>query len=147
MPRGRTADPAEDESMAGESEPVDGDAEAEAAFNATEDADVGDAAGQSIEDLAEQEPAEPPMQGDYQLSLLVGGREPESSSIHLRGGALPLEGQFEKGDRVRIVVECVVAEVHFIDRLDDHGNVIGSERKHVARRAWVRRSPDSPESA
>ena len=128
--------------MAGEpGEGYDPDAEAEAAFNETPDADVGEAAGQSVEDLAAQAPEQPPLSGDLQqLSLMAGGEAPDSATIHLRGGALPLEGEFEKGQRVRLVVETVIGEVHFVDKHDKFGNVIGTERKHVAKRAWVRRA-------
>jgi len=136
-------EPEEAEDEAGSPE----DAEAEASFNEIPDADVGEAAGQSIEDVAEEREPEPPLEGDWQLSLIAGGEAPTSASIHLRGGSMPLEGAFEKGQHVRLIVECVVAEVHFIDKADKWGNVVSTERKHVAKRAWVRRAAEPTQDA
>lgn len=121
----------------------DPDAAAEDAFNAQPDAEVGEAAGQSIENLAEQQQPEgqEPLEGDnQQLTLIAGGEEPTGSSIHLRGGAVPLEGSFDKGQIIELIVRARVHEIDFIDMHDKFGNIIGTERKHVARAINVRRS-------
>jgi hypothetical protein len=104
--------------------------------------------GSSIEDMAtdEEELAAadehmPPVPGSAtQLSLLAGGEEPTSASMKLRGGSIPLEGEFEKGDHIRLVVECRVAEVHFVDNIDRSGYVLGAERRHIARIDSVQRA-------
>lgn len=122
-------------------------AELEAMMDAAE-ADVVDAEvveeQQSIEDIAanggaEEEERETYIEGARQLSLLAGGEEPTSSSMRLRGGSVPVEGEFEKGDRMRLVVEVVVSEVHFVDVRDPAGFVARTERRHVAKAESVSR--------
>lgn len=111
------------------------------------DAELADN-GSSLEELAadeeELEGADetmPPVPGSAtQLSLLAGGEEPTSASMKLRGGSIPLEGEFEKGDHIRLVVECRVAEVHFVDNIDRSGYVLGAERRHIARIDSIRRA-------
>lgn len=75
------------------------------------------------------------------MSLDAGGEAVTKSSIKLVGGALPLEGQFSKGDVVRLQLEIRVGEVSFVDTVDVNQNVTGTERKHVARVTSVRRMP------
>ena len=94
--------------------------------------------GQSIEDRAAEEGAEPtgqlPIPGTRpQLSGEAGGEAPESSTVKLRGGAVPIEGQFDKGEFLDVWVRVRVAEVHFVDTTDKYGNVTSTERKHVGR--------------
>jgi hypothetical protein len=86
------------------------------------------------------EPTQLPIPGQYQqLSLDAGGDAPQSSSIKLRGGSLALEGQFAKGDVVHLWIEARVGEVTFVDKVDAHGAVTGTERRHVARMTSVQR--------
>jgi hypothetical protein len=101
--------------------------------------------GRSIEDAA-AEPDDPegpvqlPIEGEHrQLSLDAGGDAPETSTIKMRGGSLALEGEFDKGSRVALWVECVIGEVTFADKHDQYGNVTGTERRHVARMIRVQR--------
>lgn len=97
--------------------------------------------GRSIEEAADDEPAQKPLPGTAPaLSLSAGGEAPTSSSIKLRGGSLTLEGQFAKGETVSVWVEIRVSEVQFVDKLDVHGNVSGTERRHVGRMTSVQRS-------
>ena len=98
--------------------------------------------GSSIEEMTEEQPEEtPPVLGaSRQLSLIAGGEEPTSASMKLKGGSIPLEGEFEKGDLVKLTVEARVTEVHFIDLIDKSGYVLGAERKHVARLDSVQRA-------
>lgn len=99
--------------------------------------------GASIEELTEEPQGDPPVEGrNTQLSLIAGGEEPTSASMRLKGGSLPVEGEFEKGDFIRLVVEARISEVHFIDQLDRSGYVLGAERRHVARIDSVRRLED-----
>lgn len=100
----------------------------------------------AIDDLNAQFPDEPqiepqlPIPGQHlQLSLDAGGELPQSSSIKLRGGSLALEGQFAKGDVAHLWIEVRVGEVTFVDKVDAHGTVTGTERRHVARMTRVQR--------
>ncbi len=74
-----------------------------------------------------------------QLSLLAGGEEPDSSSFKMRGGSIPVEGEFVKGDIVKVMVTLTVDEVHFIDKKDKDGYVVGTERRHIAKPLSIRR--------
>lgn len=94
----------------------------------------------SIAAEAEKEQQQPLPGTGEQLSLDAGGEAPTTSSITMRGGSLALEGQFNKGDRISLWVEVVVGEVHLVDRYDKFGNVIGTERRHVARSQKVQRA-------
>lgn len=105
------------------------------------------AEGSSIEELAETslpDPPEPdPIVGTgAQLTLIAGGEEPTSGTIKFKGGAVPTEGEFEKGETIRFVVEARIAEVHFVDEIDRMGYVLGAERRHVALLEDVRRLPE-----
>lgn len=99
---------------------------------ATED----EVAGRSIEDEADhpQEPQQMPIPGTRpELSASSGGAAPETASMKFQGGSVSVEGEFEKGAVVRVWAEIVVREVHFVDKIDQHGNVTGTERRHIGR--------------
>lgn len=67
-----------------------------------------------------------------QISLSVGGRNADQSTLVLRGGEVTVEGQFEKGTRLRFEVEGVVSQITFTDLMDHKtGDVTGTKRKHV----------------
>lgn len=67
-----------------------------------------------------------------QISLVVGGRKADQSTLVLRGGEVTVEGQFEKGSRLRFEVEGVVSQITFTDLMDHKtGEVTGTKRKHV----------------
>jgi hypothetical protein len=100
--------------------------------------------GSSIEELAADPPEDVPEEvemitGQRQLSLIAGGEEPTSASMRLKGGAVPVEGEFEKGDFLVLRVEARISEIHFIDQIDGSGYVMGAERRHVARIDSVQR--------
>lgn len=100
-------------------------------------------AERTIDEIDEEELGlqEPYVEGHSgQLSLGVGGRSPDKASVKLRGGSIVVEGQFEKGDEVTLVINARIAEVHFVDRIDEHGVVTSTERRHFARMTGVRRA-------
>lgn len=70
--------------------------------------------------------------GDGKLTGNVGGKKPTDSKFRITGGAVELTGQFAKGDRVRLTVDCRVGGVHVDDRIDPQTReVIATTRKHV----------------
>lgn len=95
--------------------------------------DESASAGHEIGEPEElQERAELVIEAGGQVSLKVGGRNPDESTIVFRGGEVTVEGQFEKGSRLRFEIEGVVSEVTFTDLMDHKtGEVTGTKRKHV----------------
>jgi len=78
-------------------------------------------------------PGDLAIEGTSQLSFSVGGRSPTVSKLTVQGGAIEIEGQFEKGQRLAIMVEVEVREVAFRDQVDPKtGTTIGCSRKHKA---------------
>jgi hypothetical protein len=77
-----------------------------------------------------------------ELSLNAGGESPETASMKLMGGSLPVEGEFDKGDLVRVWVEGRVTSVEFVDHLGKDGYVESTERRHKMRMVRVRRADD-----
>jgi hypothetical protein len=75
-----------------------------------------------------------------QLSLLAGGEEPDSSSFKMQGGKVNVEGQFDKGDVIDLIVKVRVAEVDFVDKVDNDGYVVGTDRRHIAKPLSIRRA-------
>ena len=72
------------------------------------------------------------LEGDGQLTLAVGGRQPNISKVVLRGGQIPFNGQAKKGARLTLEVECVVGEIHLIDTRDSKTQeIVETTRKHV----------------
>ena len=72
------------------------------------------------------------LEGDGQLTLSIGGKKPNLSKVVLRGGQIPFNGEAKKGDHVTLRVECVVGEIHLIDRRDSKtGDITDTTRKHV----------------
>ena len=100
---------------------------------------------ETVEDLAAQEPEEiSPMQLPLEgfvpsISATPGGDRPTTASITIRGGKLAVTGQFSKGDVIELYVRAKIAEVHFVDTVDNFGEVTGTERKHIAKPIGVRR--------
>jgi len=101
---------------------------------------------QTVESLAEQPqeeevlPMQIPLEGfTDSITVQVGGARPQSSVVALRGGKLPVEGEFKKGDEIELYVRARIAEVHFVDTTDQYGEVTGTERKHIAKPVAVRR--------
>ena len=99
------------------------------------DADLGDE-GEGKQD----EPEALSMAGDYeQMSLNVGGKKPTSSVFKVQGGKIDLEGEFRKGDIVRVEMTLRVGEVAVADKVDSTGNVASTTRTHKGRVEGVRR--------
>lgn len=97
--------------------------------------------GQTLEERAQQEPEQAPLEGFRKaLSDVAGGNPPEVSAIRMTGGKLSLSGEFDKGQTVELLVRVRVAEVHFVDKIDKHGNVVGTDRVHIAKMSGVRRT-------
>lgn len=105
---------------------------------ATDDKPVGT----SLEDAAKKEEAAQPMIEGFRKAFTdsAGGNVPDGSMIRLNGGKLALEGEFDKGDFVDLVVRVRVAEVHFVDRIDKHNNVYQTDRVHVCKLSNVQRA-------
>jgi hypothetical protein len=102
----------------------------------------------SIEDKADAGEGEaakpdgpPPIAGvSRQLSLIAGGEEPDGSEFKMRGGSVPVEGEFKKGDVIEVVVKLSVDEVAFIDKKDNDGYVTSTTRRHIAKPLSIRRT-------
>lgn len=101
----------------------------------------------SLEDRADDEPdeAEPEptirgTKGRRQLSLLAGGEDPDMSSFKMQGGKIAVEGEFEKGTTVDLYVKVRIAEVHFVDKVDDDGYVVSTDRRHIAKPLSIQRT-------
>lgn len=83
------------------------------------------------------------IEGEGQLTLTVGGKKPEASTIKLVGGKMDIaEGDFDKGSRINLLLGCVVTEVSFVDTYDQYGNISGTERRHKVRPLRVERVRD-----
>lgn len=107
-----------------------------------------EAAGDStVEEMAEQPqeeervaPMQVPLEGfGPTVTVQVGGDRPQTATIALRGGKLPVSGEFKKGDVIEFYVRARVSEVHFVDTVDKFGEVTGTERKHIAKPVAVTR--------
>ena len=78
-----------------------------------------------------------------QLSLEVGGRAPDGSSVKLRSKKIDVAGAFEKGEEVTFVVRAKVAEVHFVDKRDGQtGEITATERRHLLAPVHIERLAD-----
>lgn len=80
-----------------------------------------------------------------QLSLNVGGRKPDTSTVSLRGGQIAVEGQLQKGDTVTLLITARVGEVVIADKMDPAGFVKATTRRHVLRTESVRRLENEEE--
>lgn len=90
-----------------------------------------------------KKPAMDPIEGATgQLSLAVGGRKPDSSEFKLKGKSVPVEGQYQKGDLVRLEVIVRVGELSFVDKVDNAGEVTHTTRRHHGLVQSARRIPD-----
>jgi hypothetical protein len=82
---------------------------------------------------------EPEGQGPYldgpgQLSLNVGGKRPDGSSIRLAGGKIDMpRGEFKKGEEIVLMVRASVTGLAFIDKVDPKTHTVtGCDRRHTA---------------
>jgi hypothetical protein len=102
-----------------------------------EDEDL-EASGKSLEDRAEDgEHTEEEDDGQFRISgtgsgltLAVGGRKPDVSEAKLSAISLHLKGEFKKGDRVRLYVDAVVADVKVKDEYKS-GEIQRTRRVHT----------------
>ena len=81
------------------------------------------------------------------ITLDAGGALPESSEVKMRGGSMPVEGEFDKGETIRFWVEARVAEVHFVDNIGKDGFVTGTVRRHILKNARTRRITEAEAEA
>lgn len=88
----------------------------------------GEAAGEQAPPTIELE-----IEGDGQLSLRVGGRQPDVASVKLRGGSIRVpRGDYERGDTLDLLCKVRCCEVHFVDKIDGStGEITETERRHV----------------
>lgn len=131
-------------------EETDADREAIDAANALGEVGAVDDADRerSIEEMADDEPAPkpiPPMQVALpgmtaKISSSFGGAQPTASEIRLLGGKLPIDGSFEKGTELDLIVRVKVTGVLGQDATDDWGKVTTTTRRHMARMLSVRRA-------
>jgi hypothetical protein len=72
------------------------------------------------------------VEGDQpQLSLAIGGKKATASSLSLQGGEVKIAGQFDKGTRVRFMVEGTIDEVALRDHRDRKtGTITAVKRAH-----------------
>ncbi len=125
-----------DEQVAAEQ--ADHEAEHDAEFD-------GEAAPVVTEEETPQEPKPPkllqePLPGDWStVSNTFGGDDPTDSEIRLLGGRMPIDGSFEKGTELQLLVTVRVTGVLGQDVLDDWGNTKRTIRRHMARMVDVRR--------
>ena len=117
------------------------DAEAIAASNGRPDTDAEPDADLEGEGNDEQAIPELVVEGDGQLTLKVGGRKPDKSTVKLRGGSISIpRGQFEKGDTVNLLVKVTCSEVHLVDKRDNTtGEVVETERRQIMKITGVER--------
>jgi hypothetical protein len=89
------------------------------------------------------------IEGDADLSARVGGRRPDEAVIVLQGGEVKMgKTQFDKGQRVRIVSEGYIAEVHDKDIRDPKtGGIASTKKKHVLKVDKMERVPIVDEGA
>lgn len=74
------------------------------------------------------------MEGNGQLSFKIGGKQPTGSSLRIVGGRVEVNGEFAKGDVVRVELVLRVDEIAFVDDVDvKTRQVVGCERRHKAR--------------
>lgn len=97
------------------------------------------------EQLADVPRPTPPMQIPLPgigtgLNDVAGGSMPTSSEARILGGSLPIDGQFAGEERVTLVVEAIVSEVHVVYTTDDWGATKAVKRRHRMRMLSVRKA-------
>jgi hypothetical protein len=75
----------------------------------------------------------------------LGGRQPDQSTLVIAGGEITVAGAVKKGDRMRVVLEGPVTELHVIDIRDPKtGDVAKTKRKHTMKPDFIERVPLDP---
>jgi hypothetical protein len=98
-----------------------------------------DAEPESHDPVDESQP-EIVIEAGGQISMVAGGCTPDQSTIVFRGGEVSVNGEFEKGTRLKFEIEGVVSEVTFTDLMDQKtGVVTGTKRKHVLKIAGIQK--------
>jgi hypothetical protein len=102
----------------------------------------GEGAGES-----EDEPERLAILGDRELGLKVGGRKPDSASLHLKGGRIELTGpkgsQFDRGDRFLTVTTLQVTGDNDQDTIEKiSGDVRSTSKKQSATLCGIARLED-----
>lgn len=67
--------------------------------------------------------------GDYQLGNKVKGRTPDTNSLHLKGGKIELQGQFNRGDRLLVLATVQVTGDNDQDSIEKSTGEIKSTSK------------------
>lgn len=90
-------------------------------------------ATKTLEELADETYVSPLLPGtEVQLTLNVGGRKPNGSTLKTKSAEVPVTGQFAKNSKVKLVVDGEVEEIHFKTVRDGKGGpVLGHDRVHV----------------
>lgn len=125
-------------------EESEADAKAIEAANAAGDAPGKSDDERSLEELADEPKPTPPMQiaipGTRDtIPGRMGGMRPTSSEMRVMGGRVPIEGVFEKGEVLTLIVEVKVNDCGEVDTSDEWGNVQKTVRYHKARLLSVKR--------
>jgi hypothetical protein len=108
--------------------------------------------GRSIADRAEGaegevEPPEPPMEGDVQLSLNVGGvvtnrnaRKVEQATLRLLGGKRPVSGLLGIDEEVTLVVRALPHAPAPLEKRNETGKVEAFDLDQTATVKYIRRA-------
>lgn len=67
------------------------------------------------------------------VNATVGGRKPDMAKATIRSMAVPVTGQFDKGEKVRVTIDLTCTKIEFVDEEDSNGKVVRTVRKHTFR--------------
>lgn len=110
-----------------------------AARRAAAEADGPDQLAEPASSTQLERPGSGDDQSGEQLSLIAGGNAPTTTSMRLTGGKIDVPGEFDRGQRIVLRVECVVRGQNFVDQEDAKtGQINATERRHSARITGVR---------
>jgi hypothetical protein len=85
-------------------------------------------------DVGDAQDETPSVEAQLAFSFEVGGKAPTSTMLRLIGGKIEVDGEFAKGETVKLEIVATVGEVAFVDIVDNKtGQVVGCERRHKAR--------------
>jgi hypothetical protein len=111
---------------------------------------------QTAEEIARDRPAEDDLDEDDEgqmmipgtaptISMKVGGPKPTSAEMRIQGGAVGIEGEFQKEEVVHLLVTVRVEDVHFPSTRDKTGKVTSTKRLHLARPIAISRAETLPD--
>jgi hypothetical protein len=112
-------------------------------FNKTADKDGKPEDEKTIEELASERTPTPPMQlaldGTMEtISTAFGGARPTESEIRLLGGKMPINGSFQKGEVLDLLIRVKVTGTGGFDTVDAFGEQQKTTRRHFARMIEVK---------